>query len=58
MGQALKFLQAPDVPWQRVIGAGGTISDRGDGGEGAARQAERLREGEQNKERLTISPIY
>ncbi|PWN37341.1 DNA binding methylated-DNA--cysteine S-methyltransferase [Meira miltonrushii] len=44
VGQALKFLQAPDVPWQRVIGAGGTISDRGDGGEGAARQAERLRE--------------
>lgn len=45
VGQALKFVQAPDIPWQRVIGAGGTISDRGDGGEGAARQAERLRQG-------------
>lgn len=46
VGQALKFVQAPDIPWQRVIGANGHVSDRGDGGEGAAAQAERLRQGE------------
>jgi alkylated DNA nucleotide flippase Atl1 len=46
VGQALKFLQAEDVPWQRVISSSGVISDRGDGGEGATRQAERLRQGE------------
>lgn len=46
MGQALKFLQADDVPWQRVISSSGAISDRGDGGEGALRQADRLRQGE------------
>lgn len=46
VGQALKFLQADDVPWQRVISSSGAISERGDGGEGANRQAVRLREGE------------
>ena len=45
VGQAMKFVQAPDIPWQRVVGSNGTISERGDGGEGAAHQAERLREG-------------
>lgn len=45
VGQALKFLQDETVPWQRVIGASGAISERGDGGIGAARQATRLREG-------------
>ncbi|UZJ54371.1 hypothetical protein CBS101457_003691 [Exobasidium rhododendri] len=44
VGQALKFLQADDVPWQRVISSSGAISDRGDGGEGAGRQADRLRQ--------------
>ncbi|KDN50392.1 DNA binding methylated-DNA--cysteine S-methyltransferase [Tilletiaria anomala UBC 951] len=44
VGAALKFLGDPTVPWQRVIGANGSISDRGDGGEGAQRQAEMLRE--------------
>ena len=42
----MKFLQADDVPWQRVVSSSGTISDRGDAGEGASRQAERLRQGE------------
>ncbi|KAG8875535.1 hypothetical protein FRB98_007751 [Tulasnella sp. 332] len=39
VGQALKFL-APDagVPWQRVISSAGTISSRGPGTNGAARQ--------------------
>ena len=46
VGQALKFLQADDVPWQRVISSSGAISDRGDGGAGARRQAERLIQGE------------
>lgn len=36
-----------------MIGAGGTISDRGDGGEGAARQAERLREGKRGTTKCT-----
>lgn len=49
VGQALKFLQADDVPWQRVIASSGAISERGDGGEGANRQAVRLREGEEQK---------
>ncbi|CAO1614504.1 unnamed protein product [Sympodiomycopsis kandeliae] len=44
VGAALKFLQDPTVPWQRVIGSSGAISDRGDGGEAARRQADRLRE--------------
>lgn len=43
VGAALKFLQDDTVPWHRVIGSGGIISERGDGGAGAARQAERLR---------------
>ncbi|PWY99375.1 DNA binding methylated-DNA--cysteine S-methyltransferase [Testicularia cyperi] len=42
VGAALKFLQDDSVPWHRVISASGAISDRGDGGEGAARQAQRL----------------
>ncbi|PWN53117.1 DNA binding methylated-DNA--cysteine S-methyltransferase [Violaceomyces palustris] len=42
VGSALKFLGDPSVPWQRVISSSGAISDRGDGGEGARRQAERL----------------
>lgn len=42
----MKFLQADDVPWQRVISSSGAISDRGDGGQGARRQADRLRQGE------------
>ncbi|KAN0062887.1 Alkyltransferase-like protein 1 [Thecaphora frezii] len=42
VGQALKFLGDATVPWQRVVSASGAISDRGDGGQGAARQAARL----------------
>lgn len=42
----MKFLQDETVPWQRVVGATGSISERGDDGAGAARQAQRLREGE------------
>lgn len=38
--------EAGEVPWFRVLSASGAISDRGDGGAGAARQAERLRQGE------------
>ncbi|KAJ3502271.1 hypothetical protein NMY22_g18642 [Coprinellus aureogranulatus] len=45
VGQALKFL-APQanqpVPWQRVIGASGTISSRGPGTDGAQRQRQAL----------------
>ncbi|EPQ27209.1 uncharacterized protein PFL1_05132 [Pseudozyma flocculosa PF-1] len=44
VGSALKFLGDPSVPWQRVIASSGAISDRGDGGEAAARQAQRLRQ--------------
>lgn len=44
VGAALKFLQAPTVPWHRVISSSGAIADRGDGGEAAARQAQRLQE--------------
>lgn len=40
----MKFLQDDTVPWQRVISSAGAISDRGDGGEAARRQADRLRE--------------
>ncbi|PWN92977.1 hypothetical protein FA10DRAFT_276929 [Acaromyces ingoldii] len=36
--------EAGEVPWFRVLSASGAISDRGDGGAGAARQAERLRQ--------------
>ena len=43
VGTALKFLQDDSVPWHRVVGAGGVISERGDGGAGAQTQAERLR---------------
>jgi methylated-DNA-protein-cysteine methyltransferase-like protein len=54
VGQALKFLQAEDVPWQRVVSSSGAISDRGDGGEGANRQAERLREGKFREADLSV----
>jgi len=43
VGQALKFLGDDTVPWQRVIGASGTISSRGPGTDGAQRQAQALR---------------
>lgn len=43
VGAALKYLQDTTVPWQRVVGSGGVISERGDGGEGAAYQADLLR---------------
>ncbi|WFC93583.1 Alkyltransferase-like protein 1 [Malassezia brasiliensis] len=43
VGAALKYLQDTTVPWQRVVGSGGVISERGDGGEGAAHQANLLR---------------
>ncbi|KAE8270925.1 hypothetical protein A4X09_0g1407 [Tilletia walkeri] len=42
VGAALKWLADDTVPWQRVIGAGGIISERGDGGQGASRQAQAL----------------
>jgi len=42
VGQALKFLGDDTVPWQRVIGANGTISSRGPGTDGAQRQAQAL----------------
>lgn len=42
VGQALKFLGDHTVPWQRVIGASGTISSRGPGTDGAQRQAQAL----------------
>ena len=45
VGAALKFVGDPSIPWQRVLGSSGAISDRGDGGEGARLQADRLREG-------------
>lgn len=32
------------MPWHRVISSSGAIADRGDGGEAAARQAQRLQE--------------
>lgn len=44
VGAALKFLQDPTVPWHRVISSSGAIADRGDGGEAAARQAQRLQQ--------------
>ena len=40
VGAALKYLQDTTVPWQRVVGSGGIISERGDGGEGATYQAD------------------
>lgn len=43
VGTALKYLQDDSVPWHRVVGAGGVISERGDGGAGARAQADRLR---------------
>jgi len=43
VGQALKFLGDDTVPWQRVIGASGTISSRGPGTDGAQQQAQALR---------------
>jgi alkylated DNA nucleotide flippase Atl1 len=54
VGQALKFLQAEGVPWQRVISSSGAISDRGDGGEGANRQAVRLRLGRYTNSALLV----
>ncbi|KAK0521396.1 Alkyltransferase-like protein 1 [Tilletia horrida] len=42
VGSALKWLADDSVPWQRVVGAGGIISERGDGGQGAHRQAQAL----------------
>ena len=42
---ALKWLSpdaAPPVPWQRVVASNGTISSRGPGTDGAARQREML----------------
>lgn len=42
MSTALKFVQDPSIPWQRVISSAGKISYRGDDGEGARRQRERL----------------
>lgn len=42
VGQALKFLGDDTVPWQRVIGASGSISSRGPGTNGAQRQAQAL----------------
>ncbi|KAK0543207.1 Alkyltransferase-like protein 1 [Tilletia horrida] len=44
VGAALKWLADETVPWQRVVGAGGVISERGDGGQGAHRQAQALRD--------------
>lgn len=52
VGAALRFVQDDSVPWQRVIGASGAISERGDGGEGAQRQADRLRQGESSRHPL------
>lgn len=43
VGAALKYVQDETLPWQRVVGSGGIISERGDGGAGAARQADALR---------------
>lgn len=57
VGAALKFLQDPSVPWQRVISSSGAISDRGDGGEGANRQAQRLREGVWEKSEVATHDI-
>ncbi|KAL6244370.1 Alkyltransferase-like protein 1 [Rhinocladiella similis] len=37
------FFHDGNVPWQRVVNSKGGISPRGDGGEAATRQAERLR---------------
>ncbi|KIW20331.1 hypothetical protein PV08_00906 [Exophiala spinifera] len=37
------FYHDHNVPWQRVVNSKGGISPRGDGGEAAMRQAERLR---------------
>ncbi|KAJ9633403.1 Alkyltransferase-like protein 1 [Knufia peltigerae] len=37
------FYHDNNVPWQRVVNSKGGISPRGDGGEAAMRQAERLR---------------
>ncbi|KAF6751916.1 MGMT family protein [Ephemerocybe angulata] len=45
VGQALKFLSPqtnPPIPWQRVLGASGTISSRGPGSDGAQRQRDAL----------------
>ncbi|AXA49846.1 methylated-DNA-protein-cysteine methyltransferase related protein [Malassezia restricta] len=42
VGAALKFLQNDRVPWHRVVRADGSIAERGDGGAGASRQAQRL----------------
>ena len=42
VGAALKFLKNDRVPWHRVVRADGSIAERGDGGAGASRQAQRL----------------
>jgi len=43
VGNAMKMLPGDsDVPWQRVISAKGTLSPRGDQGQGVARQKARL----------------
>lgn len=35
-------MQDPTIPWWRIIGSSGQISHRGDDGQGAQRQLERL----------------
>ncbi|EIW52206.1 DNA binding methylated-DNA-cysteine S-methyltransferase [Trametes versicolor FP-101664 SS1] len=45
VGQALRFLSpdvVPPIPWYRVISSAGTISSRGPGTDGAARQRDAL----------------
>ncbi|KAI9059256.1 MGMT family protein [Trametes sanguinea] len=45
VGQALKFISPdvqPPIPWHRVISSSGTISSRGPGTDGAARQRDAL----------------
>ncbi|KAL1940950.1 hypothetical protein VTO73DRAFT_7586 [Trametes versicolor] len=45
VGQALRFLSpdvTPPIPWYRVISSAGTISSRGPGTDGAARQRDAL----------------
>ncbi|CAE6536682.1 unnamed protein product [Rhizoctonia solani] len=45
VGQALKFLpNDSDIPWHRVIASSGTISSRGPGTTGAARQRQALQD--------------
>ena len=44
VGAALKYVQDESLPWHRVLGSGGVISDRGDGGAAAERQAVMLQQ--------------